>query len=273
MKATLQRRAVDIFAAYLDVPAADQASFLQDRCESTELFETVLALIAADRAADADDFLIARSPRRTTPSQTEFPRIDGYQIEAEIGRGGMGVVYRARSEIMNRSCAIKVITSVSGLHEAADRFRREIEILATLDHPHLVRANHAGVDHDNHSLYLEMELIDGIHVGRLVNSDSTLGVADACEIVRQAAMGVAHAHSRGIIHRDIKPSNIILDRQGNAKVVDLGLARLMTENEAQLTGSGVALGTLRFMPLEQLEDARRADQRSDIYSLCATLYY
>lgn len=198
-----------------------------------------------------------------------------YVLLERVGQGGMGQVFKARHVVMNRVVALKVIRDERlETQEAVRRFRREIQAAAQLAHPNIVLAHDAGEVGGRH--YLVMELIDGQDLGRLVQRQGPLATAQACELVRQAALGLQHAHERGLIHRDIKPSNLLLSREGVVKVLDLGLALLRAEAPGaatHLTETGTVMGTPDFLAPEQAIDPRQADARADVYSLGCTLYF
>jgi hypothetical protein len=194
-----------------------------------------------------------------------------YRLAEPIGSGGMGTVYRAVHTWLGRPVAIKFISNRSLADpEAVARFAHEIRAIGQLDHPNIVRATDAGLCGGSH--FLVTELVDGCDLASLVKSIAALRPADACEIIRQAAIGLGHAGGKQIVHRDIKPSNLLLNRDGVVKIVDFGLARLAS-NQTALTTTGQMLGTLDFLAPEQAGDARQVDIRSDIYSLGCTLYY
>ena len=153
------------------------------------------------------------------------------------------------------------------------RFHREMEAVGRLDHPNIVRAHDAG--EADGQFFLVMELVDGANMSSLVRSGGPLGVADACEIVRQAAIGLQHAHEHGLIHRDVKPSNLMLATSGVVKVLDLGLARLQAEawSDGEATASGQIIGSPDYMAPEQGSNPREADARADVYALGCTLYF
>lgn len=204
-------------------------------------------------------------------------RIGPYRVLARLRHGGMGTVYKALHPKLQRVVAIKVLPKFHERDAAAvARFEREMLALGGLSHRNIVAATDAGeVDGMQ---YLVMEYVDGIDLSTLSRRVGPLAVAEACEIVRQAAAGVAEAHRRGIIHRDIKPSNLILvessERIGaTVKVLDFGLARLAAEfADDDLTASGQIMGTLKYMAPEQCTSCRDVDARADVYSLGATLY-
>lgn len=198
-----------------------------------------------------------------------------YILLERLGQGGMGQVFKARHQVMNRVVALKVIRGERlGNAEAVARFRREIQTTAQLAHPHIVLAHDAGQVGDQH--FLVMEFIQGMDLARLIKKMGPLPVAQACDYVRQAALGLQHAHERGLVHRDIKPSNLLVSADGMVKVLDLGLARPLPANvqgEHELTRSGAVVGSPDFLAPEQARDAHVVDIRADIYSLGCTLYF
>lgn len=214
-------------------------------------------------------------------------RIGPYEILGKLGEGGMGAVYRVRHEKLGKIFALKLLpTGYLRDPERMQRFEREIKAAGRLEHRHIVRATDAG-DHRG-SPYLAMELVEGTDLSRLVRRSGPLRPVDACEIVRQAALALEHAHARGLIHRDVKPSNLLLTPDGTVKLLDLGLALASEEtpiarvppsetglgfDSDSLTATGLALGTRDFMAPEQGEDPHRVDARADVYSLGATLHY
>jgi len=204
-----------------------------------------------------------------------LPRTFGqYQLLECIGQGGMGIVYKARHTHLKRTVAVKLLRAGRTRDpQAVARFQGEMEAVGRLDHPNLVRAHDAGEVDGQH--FLAMEYLDGVDLARLVRSSGPLTVADACEAVRQAAIGLHYAHEHGLVHRDVKPSNLMRTAGGATRVLDLGLARLLSDQPGtqQLTEIGQVLGTGDYIAPEQGQDAGRADARSDIYSLGCTLYF
>lgn len=195
-----------------------------------------------------------------------------YRLMRRIGRGGMGHVYQAEHTKLKRAFALKLLPLRSASPDAIDRFEREIAAAGKLLHPAIVHSTDAGRHGDY--LYLAMELIDGWDLSKLARSLSPLPTAVACEMGRQVALALAHAHSNGMVHRDIKPSNIMLDRSGKIKLLDFGLVMFDDWHGpvAELTTVGQFLGTLDYMAPEQAERSGQVDYRSDLYSLGATMF-
>lgn len=228
----------------------------------------------------------AAPPQAATAKKTP-QEIRDYRLLEELGEGGMGTVYRAKHTRLDRIVALKILSvGRTASPRGVARFEREMKAVGRLDHPNIVRAFDAGEADGMH--YLAMELVDGIDLERLVLQQGPLTISDACEIVRQAALGLAHAHQHDLVHRDIKPSNLMLARNGEVKLLDLGLARLndwvesgaedaevpqLRTSDLRLTGAGHFLGTIEFMAPEQAAHSHAVDLRADIYSLGATLFW
>jgi serine/threonine protein kinase len=217
--------------------------------------------------------------RTLADEQPDLDRIGPYQVVTRLAHGGMGTVYKAVHTKLKRVVAIKVLpTSRTQDAAAVARFEREMEVIGKLNHRHIVAAVDAGEADGMH--YLVMEYVDGIDLSTLVRRVGPLAPADACEISRQAALGLKEAHAHGIVHRDIKPSNLILADAGpsNAepivKILDFGLARRgpLATTDDELTVTGQIMGTLKYMAPEQCSRSHDVDIRADIYSLGATLY-
>jgi len=229
---------------------------------------------AADASGDADPRELDGS---AVPEElADHPR---YRIAGLVGRGGMGVVYQAEHRMMERVVAVKVVNRrLLSSRLAVDRFQLEVRAAARLHHPNIVTAFDAEQVGELHLLV--MEFVDGVNLADYVAHHGPLPVEKACDIARQAAFGLQHAHEQGMVHRDIKPHNLMLTRAGTIKILDFGLARFASEagtresaNAGHLTGSRAILGTPDYAAPEQLLDARTADIRADIYSLGCTLYF
>lgn len=198
------------------------------------------------------------------------PVLGAYEVKEVIGRGGMGIVYRAIHQRLGKTVAVKLIAARPG-PAAAARFEREMRAIGQLEHPAIVQATDAGsIDG---CLFLAMELIDGVDLRRLLKSCGPLRIADACEIVRQAAIGLQAAHDAGVVHRDMKPSNLMLNREGQVKILDFGLAATEAAEGGitEATSVGQVLGTLDYLAPEQV-DGCRVDGRADVYALGGTLF-
>jgi len=202
--------------------------------------------------------------------------LDRYVILDVVGSGGMGFVFKALHRSMERIVALKVLPpfAVDSPDKIA-RFEREIKAAAKLSHPNIVAAYDA---HEaNGTYFLVLEYVEGVDLWQHIRERGPLAVDDAVRIAVQISEALAEAHRQEIVHRDIKPSNILLSPEGNAKLLDLGLARVKRleqhEGNDELTRDGLAMGTAAFMSPEQALNAKRADVRSDIYSLGCTLYY
>ena len=206
-------------------------------------------------------------------------RIGEYVIERMIGSGGMGRVFLAKHQTMQRTVAIKTLPpEQSSQPWAVERFYEEVRAAARLMHPNIATAFDAG--HSSGVHFLAMEFIDGATLTSLVAGGGPMAIPEAVSAIRGAARGLAHAHTAGVIHRDVKPSNLMRANDGTIKVVDLGLALfatpqqlIQTKRDASAKAPGRLLGTVAFMSPEQLENPDFVDARSDIYSLGATLYF
>jgi serine/threonine protein kinase len=201
-----------------------------------------------------------------------------YLLLEVLGEGGMGQVFKAMHRLMHRVVALKVIRQEwLADPESVSRFQREIRALAQLSHPNIVAAYHADKVDDRY--FLVMEYVEGTDLNRLVKEGGPLPVDRACDFVRQAALGLQHAYERGLVHRDIKPGNILVTRQGEVKVLDLGLAligRRPEEGQTECTATTsreVVRGTVDFMAPEQALSSHHVDICADIYSLGCTLYF
>jgi len=205
--------------------------------------------------------------------------VPGYRVVDELGRGGMGVVYRAVHRSLNRQVALKVITPELRLsREHADRFKREAQTLAALNHPHIVQVYDTGEVGDK--LYISLELVDGEDLGEYVKRKQRLGWREATEVVLDAARGLGHAYASDakVIHRDVKPGNLLRAKVAGfsrhlTKVTDLGLARMRGDQSGgRQTKAGTIMGSPSYMAPEQAS-GDPVDHRADIYSLGATYYH
>jgi len=203
----------------------------------------------------------------------ETRRIGSYAIVEELGRGGMGVVYKALQESLNRFVAVKTLSDAAMLSDAGlvERFLREARIMARLSHPNIAAIYDVGRHDDFY--YIVMEFIDGSTCEQMLDERGRLPEHEAVETAIPVAEALNHLYRNNLVHRDVKPSNIMLDRRSGAvKLCDLGLAR-ECEDVAQLTQQGTVLGTPYYISPEQAEGRADIDIRADIYSLGATLYH
>src|SRR5262245_11819594 len=192
-----------------------------------------------------------------------------YEIEREIGRGGMATVYRARDTHHDRPVALKVLHPELAESLGAERFQREIRVAASLQHPHILTVYDSG-SVDGY-LWFTMPFVEGEALRDRLSRERQLSVADAVRISREVALALDYAHRRGVIHRDIKPENILLI-DGQAIVADFGIARALDGSGEALTSTGTIIGTPAYMSPEQAAGDRAIDGRTDIYSLGCVLY-
>jgi serine/threonine protein kinase len=198
-----------------------------------------------------------------------FPQLE---IIALLGQGGMGAVYKVRQPRLNRFVALKILSpEKQNDPQFAERFEREARALAWLTHPNIVTVYDFGETQGNY--YLLMEFVDGMTLRQLLQA-RRLAAAEALAIVPQICQALQYAHEQGIIHRDIKPENILLDKKGQVKIADFGIAKLLDQDpqNISLTGAADVVGTPHYMAPEQIEKPQTVDHRADIYSLGVVFY-
>jgi hemerythrin-like metal-binding protein len=215
--------------------------------------------------AKADEELARISQRPTSAPE----QIGPYRIVGRLGKGGMGVVYKAVHGVLSRVVAVKVLApEFSEDKSLVARFVREARIVAALQHPNIVSVFDAGEQDGRY--FMAMEYIDGISLCARLKKENVIAETEALSYLRQVTRGLAAAHAKGLIHRDIKPENLLIDRDAVMRIVDFGIAKeYRTDNE--LTQPGMLVGTPYFMSPEQAE-GRQLDARSDLYSLGVTFY-
>ncbi|MCA9050022.1 MAG: serine/threonine protein kinase, partial [Planctomycetaceae bacterium] len=228
-----------------ETPRADEYRERLD--EHTDVIRCVFEF-AGDNSAEFMETLPLVAESSVLPD--EGTKLGDYEILSELGRGGMGVVYRARQVSLNRIVALKVIREAgSDTEELVRRFQTEAEAAASLHHPGIVPVFEVGNDACCH--YFSMELVDGVGLSEQVKR-SRFAAADAVQLTQQIAAAIAYAHGKGVIHRDLKPGNILVNHAGVVKVADFGLARNL-KSDSGLTLSGQVVGTPGYMPPEQAE--------------------
>jgi serine/threonine protein kinase/class 3 adenylate cyclase len=201
--------------------------------------------------------------------------LEDYELVEILGQGATGEVWKARHRMLGTFRALKLLRTDGNLSpQALERFRREMQALGQFDHPHLVRATDARASGTNVP-FLVMEFVHGRNLEQLAGGQP-LPVPDACELIRQAAVGLQHVHEHGLVHRDVKPSNLLFAfAEQRVKLMDLGLVRLLVEpaGQARLTKAHQFMGTPDYMAPEQWDDTHSVDIRADIYSLGCTLFF
>ena len=264
-------------AMMIDMPYADESA-----CQ-----RAIQSLVSEFAAPIPDtDLRTEPKPIPEPNAPVEFQTLRDFRIIGKVGGGGMGDVYKAVHQRMQRTVALKLLPSAMiGNQSAVARFRREMSVLGQLNHPNIVQAFDAG-DHDGQH-YLAMELLEGQDLALVLRKQGRLSVANASLVVSQVATALQYAHEKGFVHRDIKPSNLMLAEtvgadgkpQVTVKLLDLGLARDFKQRASadvgeskELTSADQTVGTLDYMAPEQASDSRQVDIRTDIYSLGATFY-
>ena len=279
----------DEIAAHLgQCPACEQTLAGTDHASDT-LITLLRGPLPERRVEEEPEYQQAAARAKTLPSQAsaaaeqtiarEVSAVAGmnqlgeYQLLGKLGEGGMGAVYKARHVRLDRLVALKVLAKDRTANPGAiARFEREMKAVGRVDHPNVVRAMDAREIEGTH--FLVMEYVTGKDLAEVVDRCGPLAVADACEVIRQASLGLEAAHENGLVHRDIKPSNLMLTPQGQVKVLDLGLALLQLDQPGarEMTTEGQVMGTAEYMAPEQVYDSHSVDIRADIYSLGCTFY-
>jgi len=191
-----------------------------------------------------------------------------YTILEQIGKGGMGIVYKGRHRLLKNTVALKVLPALVATDKSmVVRFHREAEAAANLNHPNIVRVYDVGEEQGVH--FIAMEYVGGNPLSTIIAQQGAMQPDRVLEIIGDVARGLGAAHEAGMVHRDIKPGNILIDKKGNAKIVDFGLVK--SESTTRITSTGTLLGTVRYMSPEQCRGAE-VDTRSDIFSLGVVMY-
>jgi serine/threonine protein kinase len=274
----LEETAEHLFGEALDLPRDQRPDFLDQACASNlQLRQMVENLLSEN---DRLSGFLSNPPLRTPetvhaphPFAPEKQLLDRYRILAQLGSGGMGVVYRARDEKLERDVAIKMLQpGVLSDQEARERFRREARMLARLNHAHIAAVY--DVIESNSSDYIVMELVAGESLAARLRT-GPLPLTEATSIAEQVAEALEEAHEQGIIHRDLKPGNVMITPRGQAKVLDFGLAKLFAplgnDPTLSLSNAGGVMGTPRYMSPEQAL-GQKMDARTDLWSLGVLFY-
>jgi serine/threonine protein kinase/tetratricopeptide (TPR) repeat protein len=207
-----------------------------------------------------------QAPREELTTGSTFAR--RYQIIEELGKGGMGKVYKADDIELKEKVALKLIKpEISADKNTVERFQNELKFARKIVHKNVGRMYDLGKEEGNY--YITMEYVEGQDLKGLIRQSGQLAIGTTISIAKQICEGLAEAHKLGVVHRDLKPSNIMIDREGNARIMDFGIARSLKGRG--ITGAGVIIGTPEYMSPEQVE-GKDVDQRSDIYSLGAILF-
>ena len=217
---------------------------------------------------------VTQAPEGSEPATAASPSkasmLGDYRLIKKLGQGGMGTVYKAIHQSLDREVAIKVLSKeLCGKPAFVHRFIREAKLMAKLDHPNILRCFDAGSANGLH--YLAIEFVEGGSVEDQLKKLKKFSIGDSLRIILDCAAALDHAHQQNLIHRDIKPDNILLTKAGVVKVADLGLAKAI-DDDLSLTKTGTGAGTPVYMAPEQARDAKHVDQRADIYALGVMLY-
>jgi len=216
----------------------------------------------------ASRVITAFQARELLAGKTRF-HLGRYLVVDELGEGGMGRVFKAEHELLGRVVALKVLPRSKATPESEAAFRREMRLLGRLDHEHLVRAFDAG--HDLKVHFLVTEYVPGLNLWRLVRRHGPLSESEAASVFSQVASGLDYAHRQGVVHRDVKPGNILVTQTGHVKLLDMGLAGSVLEEEALRLGRVV--GTMDYIAPEQIRSSDDVGPAADIYALGCTLYF
>ena len=262
----------DLFDVAVELPVEERGAFLVRECgEDTDTRAEVESLLAANDSAM--DLPADREVERKCDVPERLPEILGYRIERRLADGGSSRVYEATSVENGMTVALKVINSgASG--SSLQRFRQECRVMARLDHPGIVRLYETGHTQDGH-VYLTMEFVRGQCIDKWADAHGC-NATERIRLVLQVLEALSHAHGAGVIHRDLKPQNILVDEDGNARLVDFGVARL-TREDGHRTGfhteTGNLVGTFSYMSPEQADGkSGRVGPPTDVYQTAVVLY-
>lgn len=280
MSSERHRKLMDLFDRVVAMQQGERTSFLDEACsDDASLRREVEQLLANDADpisfVDATPSQVARVVSTFEPEDRVADTIGSYHIVRKLGEGGMGVVYLAQQENPRRQVALKVIRPGVESSELLRRFDQETQVLGWLQHPGIAQIFEAGTNESGgfHQPFFAMEYVDGVSLTDYANSHH-LSVKERLALVARLCDAVHHAHQKGLIHRDLKPSNILVDKNGQPKILDFGIARITDANDhATATMTGKLVGTVAYMSPEQLGGrSSDLDIRSDVYSLGVICY-
>ncbi len=239
------------------------------QCGSENTSDSRFCRSCASPLAEPGEYILTETIRAQAKELDSGSVFAGrYQVIEELGRGGMGRVYRVLDKKLGEEVALKLIKpEVASDEKTIQRFRNELRSARKIGHPNVTRMFDLGEDQGTH--YITMEYVRGEDLKSFIRRSGRLTIDKAVTIAGQVCEGLAEAHRQGIVHRDLKPQNVMIDRDGNARIMDFGIARSLTGKG--ITGAGTFIGTPEYMSPEQVE-GRDTDQRSDIYSLGIVLY-
>jgi serine/threonine-protein kinase len=247
----------------------DQCKSIQERLSRKDEHKPLLHIMVEGRVITPNQ---AKRLLQDAGDSGKLREPPGYQIISSIGRGSMGMVYRAKQLSMDRTVALKILLRQLAMNkEFIERFHREAHLAAKLNHNNIVQAIDSGEFSGHH--YFVMEYVDGTNIKQELDKGKVYEEKEALRIIQQVAEAMDHANQKGLIHRDIKPENIMMMKDGAAKLADLGLARLTADETWAQSEKGIAIGTPYYISPEQIRGAVDVDIRADIYSLGATLFH
>lgn len=266
MKAEIWEKIYEIFNDAAELDLAERNDFLSKSCQNSEIRQQVEKLLAADNASN--NFLEKPAINFDAQKKT-YKKIGRYKIISELGKGGMGSVFLAMREDLPQKVAVKIIKRGLDSADILRRFHHEREILAALENPNIARLIDGGTTEDDLPFYV-MEYVEGISIEEYCKN---LETDEKLQLFRQVCKAVSFAHTRLIVHRDLKPSNIIVDREGTAKLLDFGIAKLISEDDFGKKGTATSLGmmTPNYASPEQFR-GETVTTSTDIYSLGVILY-
>jgi serine/threonine protein kinase len=241
------------------------------KCQFENPEDTFYCGKCATPLPSSKDIAVSQTETLQTPIKeltTGSTFVRRYQIIEELGQGGMGKVYKAFDKEVNVRVALKLVKpEIAADKNTIERFRNELKVAREISHKNICRMYDLG--REGETYFITMEYVSGEDLRSFIRRARRLDIGTAISIAKQVCEGLSEAHRLGVVHRDLKPSNIMIDQEGNAKIMDFGIARSLKGKE--ITGAGVIIGTPEYMSPEQVE-GKKADERSDLYALGVILY-